>query len=253
MGLVGCIGVAAESANRGARRGSRNSLSCRKQVVASGIEVHRGLRLARKARSNNGNANLVAQGIVNDLAVDDVGVFVDNGFHSARCSVDFGERKVAAAGDGEQNAACALDGSLEQVGVDGLRRGVEGAILARAKANAHHGRTGVLHDGADVSEVEVDQTRNGNEVGNALDALAKRIVGNAERIERRSLLVDDLEQTVVRDNNEGVDLLGKQIAALLGLIAANAAFETERLGDDANRERDMSRLIIPEDGETVVL
>ena len=79
---------------------------------------------------------------------------------------------------------------------------------------------GVLHDGADVSEVEVDQTRNGNEVGNALDALAKRIVGNAERIERRSLLVDDLEQTVVRDNDEGVDLLGKQIAALLSLIAA---------------------------------
>lgn len=129
MGLVGCVGVAAKSANRGARCGSRNSLSCRKQVVAGGIEVHRGLRLARKARSNNGNANLVAQGIVDDLAVDDIGIFVDNGFHSARCSVDFGERKVAAAGDGEQNAACALDGSLEQVGVDGLRRSVEGTIL----------------------------------------------------------------------------------------------------------------------------
>ena len=79
----------------------------RRTVLA--IEVHGGLlgRIDLEAGGDDGDAHAVAHTLVDDLAVDDVGVFVDNGFHSARCSVDFGERKVAAAGDGEQNAACA--------------------------------------------------------------------------------------------------------------------------------------------------
>ena len=55
----------------------------------------------------------------------------------------------------------------------------QGGIVARCAASsarfspggdadAHHGRAGVLHDdGADVGEVEVDKTRNGDEVRDA--------------------------------------------------------------------------------------
>ena len=58
-----------------------------------------------------------------------------------------------------------------------------------------------------------------------------------EGIEHARLLLDDLEQAVVGDDDERVDLLGQQIDALLGLVAAQAAFEAERLGDDAHGER----------------
>ena len=119
---------------------------------------------------------------------------------------------------------------------DGLLSGVEGAVFARGDADAHHGRARVLHDGADVGEVEVDEAGDGDEVGDALDALAQRVVGDAEGVEHAGLLVHDLQQAVVGDDDERVDLLGQQVDALLRLVAAQAAFEGERLGDDAHRE-----------------
>ena len=70
---------------------------------------------------------------------------------------------------------------------------LERAVLAVGQADAHHGRAGVFHDRADVGEVEVDEAGDGDEVGDALDALAQRVVGDAERVEHARLLVDDLE------------------------------------------------------------
>ena len=128
------------------------------------------------------------------------------------------------------------DGCLKQVGVDSLGRSIERTVLAGAVADAHHCRARILHDGADVGKVEVNETRNGDQVGNALNALTQRIVGDAERIEHGGLLVDDFEESVVGDDDERIHLLGEQIAALLCLIATQTTFETERLGDDADRK-----------------
>ena len=55
-----------------------------------------------------------------------------------------------------------------------------------------------------------------------------------EGVDHGRLLVDDLEQAVVGNDDEGVDLLGEQIDTLVGLIAAKAPLEGEGLGDDAH-------------------
>ena len=88
-----------------------------------------------------------------------------------------------------------------------------------------------------VPEVEVDEARDGDEVRDALDTLAQRVVGDAERVEHARLLVHDLQQAVVRDDDERVDFLGQEVDALIGLVAAGATLERERLGDDAHRQR----------------
>ena len=111
------------------------------------------------------------------------------------------------------------------------------ASSAGGDADAHHGGTGVLHDGADVGEVEVDQTGDGDQVRDALDALAQRIVCNAEGVQHAGLLLHDLQQAVVRDDDQRVDLLGQQLDALLRLVAAQAAFEAERFRDHADGQR----------------
>ncbi len=54
-----------------------------------------------------------------------------------------------------------------------------------AGADAHQRRAGVVHDRADVGEVEVDQAGDRDQVGDALDALAQDVVGLAERLEDR--------------------------------------------------------------------
>ena len=76
-----------------------------------------------------------------------------------------------------------------------------------------------------------------DQVGDALDALAQDVVGDLEGLDHRGLLVEHLEQAVVGDDDQGVDLGGEFFDPLLGLAAAAAALEAERLGDDADRQR----------------
>ena len=80
-----------------------------------------------------------------------------------------------------------------------------GARLAAAAADAHERRAGLFHDGAHVGEVEVDEPGHGDEVADALHALAQDVVGVAERFDDRGGALDDLQQTVVGDDDDRVD------------------------------------------------
>ena len=64
--------------------------------------------------------------------------------------------------------------------------------LARGDADAHHGRAGILHDRADVREVEVDEAGDGDEVGDALDTLAKRVVADAEGVDHADVFLSTI-------------------------------------------------------------
>ena len=106
-----------------------------------------------------------------------------------------------------------------------------------ARADAHERRAGVAHDRPHVGEVEVDEAGHGDQVGDALHALAEDVVGHAERVDDRRLLLDDLEQPVVLDHDQRVDAVAQVVDPVLGLLRAPAALEGERLGDDADGER----------------
>ena len=57
------------------------------------------------------------------------------------------------------------------------------AVLAGRGADAHQRRAGVAHDRAHVGEVEVDEPGDGDQVGDALDALAQDVVGHPEGVD----------------------------------------------------------------------
>ena len=63
-------------------------------------------------------------------------------------------------------------------------------------------------------------TGQGDQVGDALDALAEDVVGDLEGVRHRGRLVEHFEQAVVRDDDEGVDLRGEGFDALVGLLGA---------------------------------
>jgi hypothetical protein len=77
-------------------------------------------------------------------------------------------------------------------------------------------------------EVEVDQARDRDQVGDALDALAKDVVGLAEGLEDGRAALDDLQKLLVRDGDQGVDLLAEPVDPLLGLGHPLLALELER-------------------------
>ena len=94
----------------------------------------------------------------------------------------------------------------------------------------------ILHDGLDILEVEVDDARDLDEVGNALYALTENVIGDAECVCKRNALLADELQSFVRDDNEGIDVLAQLCNALFCLIHTALAFKSERLCDDADGE-----------------
>ncbi len=179
--------------------------------------------------------HLVTEGVVDDRAEDDVGVGVGGLGDELAGLVDLVEREVGRAGDAEQDAAGALDAGLQQRAGDGGPGGVDAPALAGGEADAHERRAGVGHDHLHVGEVGVDEARRGDQVGDPLDALEQDLVGGLEGAGQRGLVVDDLEQPVVGDDDEGVDLLLQLADAVLGLHRPLPALEGERPGHDADR------------------
>ena len=77
----------------------------------------------------------------------------------------------------------------------------------------------------------------GDDVADALDALAEDVVHDPEGVEHRGVLLDDVAQAVVGDRDQGVDLALELLGGLLGDQLAPGALEGERLGDDADGQR----------------
>ena len=114
-------------------------------------------------------------------------------------------------------------------------RGLGGTVLAGGDADAHEGRAGVAHDRPHVGEVEVDEAGDRDQVGDPLHALAEHVVGHAEGVDDRRVLVDDLEQPVVLDHDQRVDALAKVADAELGLLVRACCPRTRTAGSRRRR------------------
>ncbi|BFO20735.1 hypothetical protein SHKM778_71230 [Streptomyces sp. KM77-8] len=196
-----------------------------------------GGRLAAvEAGRDHGDPDLVAEGVVDHRAEDDVGLGVGGLADQLGRLVDLEQAEVGAAGDGEQDATGAVDGRFEERGGDGHLGGGHRAVVAAGRADAHEGGTGLRHDRLDVGEVEVDEAGRGDEVGDALDTGEQHLVRRLEGVENRHLAVRDGQQPVVRDHDEGVDLFAEFGDAVLGLVRAAPSLEGERAGDHTDGE-----------------
>ena len=111
------------------------------------------------------------------------------------------------------------------------------ALVARAHADAEQRVAGVGHDRAHVGEVEVDQARERDQVRDALDALAQHVVGDAERLDHRRLLVEHRQQRLFGTTISVSTSSASAWMPGLGGLQPARALEAERLGDDADGQR----------------
>ncbi len=93
------------------------------------------------------------------------------------------------------------------------------------------------HDGLHVGEVHVDDAVLRDEIADALHGLEEDLVGLAEGVDEREVLVAEHEELLVRDGDERVDLLGELGETELGATRPLTPLEEERLGHDADGER----------------
>ena len=192
---------------------------------------------ALKARGDHGDADLIAHVRVDHRAEDQVHIRVSGLLDDGRRLVDLEQGQVGPAGDIEQDAAGAIDGDVQQLAGDSLLGRHAGASSPLPHAHRHQRRPAFRHDRAHVGEVQVDQAGHGDQLGDALHALAQHIIRHAESILQVSALVDDLQQAVVGDDDQRIGLLLELGNASLGRLDAPRAFKGEGPGDHADGQR----------------
>src|SRR5688572_13025880 len=162
-----------------------------------------------EAGGDDGHAHLAAHRLVDDSAEDHVRVEIRRARDDLGRLVHLEQPDVGPARDVEEDAGRTCHRRFEERRGDRCPCRLGGAVLAFRLADAHESRTGVVHDRPHVGEIEVDEPRDGDQVGDALDALAEDLVRHPKRVHDRRLLLDDLEQTVVRDDDERVDVIAE--------------------------------------------
>ena len=137
--------------------------------------------------------------------------------------------------DGTRLMMRAVDGYVEQPRTDSLFGGDPSPVFAHAAADSHQRRAALTHDRFHVGEVQVDQAGDGDQLGDALDALAQHVVGQLERLLQRHALVGDFQQAIVGNDDQRVNVLLKFLDAAVGRLRTPAALEVKRAGHDADR------------------
>ena len=117
----------------------------------------------------------------------------------------------------------------------GLRTACSAAARARSlpagRRRAHHRHPDLAHHGAHVGEVDVDEARVVDHLGDAGHRAVQHVVGGGVGVEHRDVLAEHLHQLVVGDDDQRVDLLRELLDAGLR-DALPLALESERPGDD---------------------
>jgi len=184
---------------------------------------------------DDADAHPAGHAFVEGRADDDVRVAVDLLADDVRGFVQLEQREVVTAGDVDENALGTVEADLVQQRIgDGLLGGLLRAIFALGFARAHHRLAHLVHHGADIGKVEVDEARTDHQVGHALHTLIKHVISKREGFGEGGLFVGQTEEVLVGDDDQRVDDLLQRLNAFFGLTHALGALKLERLGHDTN-------------------
>ena len=187
-----------------------------------------------EAGGDDRDAYLFFHVLVDDGTEDHVHIGVRGFFDDGGSLVDLVEGQAGTAGDVEEDTAGAIDGDVEELVGDRLFSGFLGAVFAAGATDCHQRSAAFGHDGFDVSEIEVDKTGDGDDLGDALHTLAQHIICGAEGILQRGFLIRDLQQAVIGDDDEGIGMFLEAGNTLFGCLEAFLTFKGEGAGDHAN-------------------
>ena len=125
---------------------------------------------------------------------------------------------------------------LQQGRIDGGLGGFNGAVITFGPSRAHHRLAHTLHHRTHVGKIQVNMVVTGNDFVDAPRSVVQHVVGNAERLFHGGARRYDFQQSLVGDDDQGIDGLAQTLDALEGLLHAHRPFEHEGFGDDAHRQ-----------------
>ena len=141
---------------------------------------------------------------------------------------------VRAGGDVDDNAVRTGDAGLQQRAGDCSLGGVLGLAGTLGAAHTHVGIAGILHDGAHVGKVQVDEGGHIDQGRDGFHALTQHVIGGLEGVHQGDFFLTDHLQALVGDNDQAVNVHQQVGNALLGQPHLALALKGEGLGNDAN-------------------
>mmetsp|Transcript_2733 Transcript_2733/g.4361 ORF Transcript_2733/g.4361 Transcript_2733/m.4361 type:complete len:219 (+) Transcript_2733:2577-3233(+) len=149
--------------------------------------LHPSLRVGRglKPRGNQGDGYLPLGQLdcwVHHGAEDDQRRGIHKLVDDLRRFVHFVQGEVLRPRDVPHDTGRAVDAQVQQRGRDGGGSGFARAVFPSCATNAHERRTSVGHHSAHVRKVDVDETRQGDDIANSADALAEDVIREQERV-----------------------------------------------------------------------
>src|SRR3989338_8249070 len=170
-------------------------------------------------------------------AEDNLGILIHRLVNDPCRFLHLQNAQIVRAGDNKEDTLRATDRDIQERGIDRKKRGGLRALVAFGRTNSHQGRTSALHNGFDIVKVSIDVARRRDDIGDTLNRLAQYLVAHSERVFCRCVLINDGEEFVVRDDDEGINLFLKLGEAAVGNILALGTLKGEWSGDDRDDER----------------
>ena len=168
-------------------------------------------RAAVEAGGDDGDPHLVAEGVVDDGAEDDVGLGVRGLLDQPGRLVDLEQAEVAsrpgsrAARRGRRRCWPRAAGWRSPA-----RRPATARSSPRAEPMPMSAEPAPCMTDLTSAKSRLIRPGRGDQVGDALDTGQQHLVGAAERVEHADRAVADRQQPVVRDDDEGVDLVAQR-------------------------------------------
>ena len=125
---------------------------------------------------------------------------------------------------------------FQQRAANGFFGCLPGTVFPGGTAGAHHRHAHFGHHGAHISEVDVDDARAGNQLGDTLYGSQQDIVGRTKCRQQAGILAQHREQLFVGNSDQRVDMLGEFLHPLLGHPHTLGPFEGERPGHHGHRK-----------------
>ena len=188
--------------------------------------------------SDEGDTDLLAQRIVKTGTEDNVGSIatsLDSNIVSHLVHLVHSNLVFLAGREIEKYVL----GSRDVVVVEEDRGGslfhsLTGTVLTFAFANAHEGSATFLHNGIDITEVDIDIGIEGDDFGNTLHCGEEHIIGHRESIGHDKIAIGT--EFLIADNQDGIGIFAQFGNALVGLLDAAIAFEKEWGGHNCHNQ-----------------
>ena len=130
----------------------------------------------------------------------------------------------------------ALDRGLKQRACDSLLDCFERLVVALGLADTDMRHSLVLHDRLYIGKVEIDQSRQIDQIGDTLDSLLKNLICFLQCFRHRRSAVYDLKKLIVRDHDQCIHILLKALNAGQRICHPDSRFKTEGFGHDTDGE-----------------